>query len=95
MKNSNESKVLLIDRTEFLDWYFDYDTSDQFFHEFRVFDSLKETGTFSIDANNILDNCGYMPDMVVHESQRDSVMLTGEDSGEVDLSYYDVIKFAE
>lgn len=86
-----ESKVLLIDREKFLDWYFDNDTAEGFFHTFDVLESLKSNGTFTVDAQSMLDDCGYIPEWVVDESQTDVKLI---DDNEVDTSYYDEIKFA-
>lgn len=87
-------KVLLIDRKSFLEWYFDYEMKKDFFNNHSVLQSLSEEGEFNITAKYLLDDCGYIPSWVVEESQRASVM-TEENSHDVDVSYYDEIKFAQ
>jgi len=85
-----ENKTLLIDKEAFINWYFDYDITKDFFHSQGILQSLKDTGEFKINLQEILDGVGYLPESVVADGQE--VIL--DNLLEVDMSEYDVIKFA-
>lgn len=83
-------KILLIDRAAFIDWYFDQDMRQSFLDLQDVVQELSDTGKFTIDAQALLDNTGYLPENVVAPDQE--VIL--DDMGEVNMGAYDKITFA-
>jgi hypothetical protein len=83
-------KTLLIDREAFCDWYFDHDICKDFFYNHKILDSLITNGVFKIDAQQLLDSCGYLPFHVVAEGQEPIL----DDGEEVEMSAYDTITFA-
>jgi hypothetical protein len=90
-KRGRPSTTLLVDRGLFLDWYFDSDTCESFVSDHNVVLKLFTNGRFWVRIEDIINNCGYIPTEVVHESMRDSVRL--DENDEVDLSYYTTFKF--
>jgi hypothetical protein len=85
------NKKLLIDREAFLDWYFDYDMCKDFFNSHSVLDALKNNGTFKINAQGLLDSCGYLPSGIEAEGQEPIL----NDSDEIAMEEYDTITFAK
>ena len=83
-------KILLINRKAFLNWYFDHDMIKDFFYTHSILDSLKRKGKFTITADELLYNIGYLPEQVI-ESGQDPIL---NDSEEVEMSEYDEIKFS-
>ena len=89
---TKEKNVLLLDRAVFLRWIFsDYDDRQQFFDRYSVLETLISEGEFRITDTAMLDAAGYIPQHVVHKSQKKSVILDKYD--EVDTSQYDEIRF--
>lgn len=87
-----KSKVLLIDRGSFIDWFFDGDMAKTFVHDYDVASDLATEGKFDITAQDLLDGVGYLPASVVSELQTE-IYLNEDD--EVDTDKYTEIKFAE
>lgn len=85
-----KKKVLLIDRKAFCNWYFDYEMTKEFFFSQGILGSLKNTGEFRVTLQELLDGVGYLPESVVANGQEPIL----DDSEEVMMSEYDVIKFA-
>lgn len=83
-------KVLLLKKGAFLDWYFDYEMKKTFFYDNAVLESLKSDGVFCISIEGLLDSVGFLPPHVAQDIE--NVVLDGD--GEIDMSYYDEIKFA-
>lgn len=86
----SDSKILLIDRASFIDWFFDEDMISSFFEIYNVTSELSETGTFTITAQHLLDNVGFLPGNLAAEGQE--VILNQDE--EIDLGAYTEIKFA-
>jgi hypothetical protein len=84
------AKTLLINREAFLNWFFDQNMMESFFHDQDVLRELISTGKFSITAKAFLDNTGYIPGNVVEPGQKPIL----DDNEEVVLDAYDKIKFA-
>jgi hypothetical protein len=87
-----ESKVLLIDRGSFIDWFFDEDMVETFVHDYDVAADLATEGKFDITAQALLDAVGYLPASVVSDFQKEVYL---DENDEVDTSKYTEIKFAE
>lgn len=87
-----ESKVLLIDRASFIDWFFDEDMRETFVYDYDVAADLATEGKFDITAQALLDAVGYIPTSVVSELQKEIYL---DEYNEVDTSKYTEIKFAE
>lgn len=86
-----EKKTLLIDREAFCDWYFDHDICKEFVYAHNIIQELKDEGFIKITLQDILDSAGYLPiDLVAKQEQ----VIVIDKLGEVDMSYYDTIKFA-
>lgn len=83
-------KVLLLNKGEFLNWYFDYEMKKTFFYDNNVLESLKYDGVFSISLEGLLDSVGFLPKQVAEDTE--NVVLDAD--GEIDMLYYDEIKFA-
>jgi hypothetical protein len=49
-------KILYIDRTAFLDWYFDHDTRKDFIDRHSVVSNLMMSGEFIITADELLSD---------------------------------------
>ena len=84
-----DKKILYIDKKAFIDWFFDEDMIETFVYDQGVMSELKESGTFTLKIEELLSGAGYLPDSVVSEGQE--VVL--DNMGEVDMNYYDEIKF--
>jgi hypothetical protein len=84
------NKKLLIDREAFLDWYFDYDMCKDFFDSHSILEALKSNGTFKINAQRLLDRCGYLPSGIEAEGQQPIL----NDNDEIVMDEYDTIIFA-
>ena len=86
-----KKKTLLIDREAFCDWYFDYDICKEFVYAHNIIQELKDEGVIKITLQDILNSAGYLPiDLVAKQEQ----VIVIDKLGEVDMSYYDTIKFA-
>jgi translation initiation factor IF-1 len=90
-KRGRPSTTLLVDKGLFLDWYFDNDTCESFVSDHNVVLKLFTNGRFWVRIDDIINNCGYIPTEVVHDSMRKNVKL--DENDEVDLSYYTTFKF--
>jgi translation initiation factor IF-1 len=90
-KRGRPSTTLLVDKGLFLDWYFDNDTRESFVSDHNVVLKLFTNGRFWVRIDDIINNCGYIPTEVVHDSMRKNVKL--DENDEVDLSYYTTFKF--
>lgn len=87
-----EKKTLLIDREAFCDWYFDHDICKEFVYAHNIIQELKDEGVFKLTLQDILDSVGYLPlDLVAKQEQ----VIVIDKLGEVDMSYYDTIKFSK
>ncbi len=84
-------KTLLIDKQAFCDWYFDNEICEEFFYRQNILQSLENNGVFTITLDNLLKKVGYLPDYVAAEGQ--NPILYENDNGNIDMEYYDVIKF--
>ena len=84
-------KILYIDRSAFLDWYFDYDTRKEFMDRHSVVSSLMTDGEFTITADDLLSDVGYLPAGVEFCGQK--VKL--DENDEIDMNAYDEIKFMQ
>lgn len=85
-----QPKVLLINRENFLDWYFDPEMCKGFFKDQKVYEGLLRKGEFRITAQDLLDNVGYLPEGVVEKGET----VTLNEAEEVDISAYDEVKFS-
>jgi len=81
---------LLINKKRFIDWYFDHEVQKEFFYRHGILSKLKESGSFSISIEDILQEVGYLPEDVVEDGQE--LLLNNLD--EVDMRAYDEIKFS-
>ena len=86
-----KSKTLLIDRAAFCDWFFDPDIIKDFVSDHKIIETIAKTGKFTITADQLLSSSGYLPSHVALEGQE--VILDKMD--EIDMSAYDIIKFAK
>jgi hypothetical protein len=84
-------KILLIDREAFIEWFFDYDTCKSFVADHDVVQALITDGKFTLNAKDLIANCGFIPEGVVAEGQEPIL----NDYGEVEICEYDVITFAK
>ena len=84
-----DKKILYIDREAFIDWFFDEDMIKTFVYDQGVMRQLIDDGEFTLKIEELLSGAGYLPDSVASEGQE--VVL--DDLGEVDMNYYDEIKF--
>jgi hypothetical protein len=82
-------KILYIDRSAFLDWYFDHDTRKDFIDRHSVVTNLILDGKFEITADELLADVGYLPENVVFCGQKPKL----DQFDEVDMNAYDEIKF--
>jgi uncharacterized protein YifE (UPF0438 family) len=84
--------VLLIDRKKFLTWFFDdYEAKCDFFKDNGVLKALVKQGKFTITAEDILEQCGYIPEHIKAKGQG---KLHVDEYNEVILSEYNGIKFS-
>lgn len=86
-----KNKTLLIDRESFCDWFFDQDIIEDFVSNYEVIQELIKTGKFTITANELISGAGYLPIHVAAEGQE----LILDEMDEIDMSSYDIIKFAK
>ena len=84
-------KKLLLDREAFIEWFFDYEICKTFVDDHGVIRALITDGKFTLNAKDLIANCGFIPEGVVAEGQEPIL----NDSGEVDICEYDVITFAK
>jgi|688.fasta_scaffold353829_3 hypothetical protein len=82
--------TLKINREAFIEWFFDYDICKDFVHNYGILSELKNEGTFTITAEEILDGAGYLPSNLAEEGQ--DVILNDQD--EIDTDAYDKIIFS-
>ena len=83
------NKTLYIDRTAFINWYFDDEMIKTFFADHKVLKSLMFSGEFIITAEELLDKVGYLPAQVVFAGQKPVL----DENDEVVMSHYDKFEF--
>ena len=88
-----KKKVLLIDKQAFCDWYFDNEICEEFFYRHNMLQSLENHGFFKITLDDLLKKVGYLPEYVAKEGQ--NPILYDNDKGNIDMNFYDIIKFAK
>lgn len=84
-------KILYIDRSAFLDWYFDYDTRKEFIERHGIVGSLMTDGQFTITADELLADVGYLPAGLEFCGQTPIL----DENDEIDMNAYDEIKFMQ
>lgn len=83
-------KILLINRKNFIEWFFDFDDKRDFFNTYDVGKALLNDGAFVLSLDELLSNVGYLPDVVAEKGQN----LSLDEEGDINLSDYDLIKFS-
>ena len=76
-------KELLVNQDAFIEWYFDYDMQNSFFYWNSILDKLKKNSQFSVTTQQLLDECGYIPESILIEGQNPILI-----DDEVDMSKY-------
>ena len=84
-------KELLVNQDAFIEWYFDYDMRKTFFADNSILEELKSSGSFTITAQYLLENCGYLPENVAIEGQD---LILNKD-GEINLDSYNIFKLVK
>ena len=84
-------KELLVNQDAFIEWYFDYDMRKTFFADNSILEELKSSGSFTITAQYLLDNCPYIPENVAIEGQNPILI----ECGEIDMSQYNSFKLVK
>lgn len=84
-------KILYIDRSAFIDWYFDEDTLKDFTNRHGLLSSLMIDGTFTITADELLADVGYLPSDLAFCGQTPIV----DENDEIVMDVYDEIKFMQ